>query len=166
MAAQYRAADSRLGNDLCSWAIYQHVALRVSYVDIAQSLNEFFGFSVRAGFFNRVKPFMADKHKATYERLKDKLRRGLLIHADESKVVLKSQSGYVWAFTNMEEVVYVYTPTREGTILEEILDGFSGVLVSDFYTAYDAPKCSQRKCLIHFMRDVNDDVFHNLSTRI
>jgi hypothetical protein len=104
---------------------------------------------------------MAVKHQITYNRLKDKLRRGQLVHADESKVVVKSQAGYVWAFTNMEEVVYVYTPTREGTILEEMLDGFTGVLVSDFYAAYDIPKCPQQKCLIHFMRDVNDDVFHN-----
>jgi predicted RecB family nuclease len=161
MAVQYRAADSRLGNNLCSWAVYQHIALRASYVDIAQSLNDLFAFSFRPGFFNRVKPFMADKHQATYERLKAKLRRGPLIHADESKVVVKSHSGYVWAFTNMEEVVYVYTPTREGTILEEMLDGFTGVLVSDFYSAYDTPKCPQQKCLIHLMRDVNDDVFHN-----
>ena len=50
---------------------------------------------------------------------------------------------------------------EEGTILEGMLAGFTGVLVSDFYTAYDAPKCPQQKCLIHFMRDVNDDVFHN-----
>jgi hypothetical protein len=146
---------------LCSWAIYQHIALRASYVDISQSLNDLFGFSFRIGLFNDVKPFMAAKHKVTYDRLKDKLRRGQLIHADESKVVVKSKAGYVWAFTNLEEVVYIYTPTREGSILEEMLAGFTGVLVSDFYTAYDAPKCPQQKCLIHFMRDVNDDVFHN-----
>jgi hypothetical protein len=47
-------------------------------------------------------------------------------------VLVKSHAGYVWAFSNLEEVVYVYTPTREGTILEEMVDGFTGVLVSDF----------------------------------
>jgi hypothetical protein len=61
----------------------------------------------------------------------------------------------------MEEVVYVYTPTREGAILDEMLAGFTGVLVSDFYSAYDSAKCAQQKCLIHFMRDLNDDLFAN-----
>ncbi len=61
----------------------------------------------------------------------------------------------------MEEVVYVYTPNREGTILEEMLDGFAGVLVSDFYAAYDSAVCAQQKCLIHLARDINDDIFHN-----
>ena len=92
----------------------------------------------------RIKPWLAERHAATYERLKEKLRRGTLIHADETKAEIKGHSGYVWAFTNLEEVVYAYTPTREGTILEEMLEGFEGVLVSDFYSAYDSPKCASR----------------------
>ena len=105
-------------------------------------------------------PIVADQHRITYQRLKDKLRSGPLIHGDETKGVVKDHSGYVWTFTNLEEVVYVYTPTREGTILEEMLEGFTGVLVSDFYAAYDSPKCPQQKCLIHLMRDINNDIFH------
>src|SRR5215469_17059722 len=33
-----------------------------------------------------------------------------------------------------------------------------GVLVSDFYTAYDALDMPQQRCLIHLMRDMNDDL--------
>jgi hypothetical protein len=157
----YRSARFGFGANLSAFAVYNHVALRQSYDDVTQNLNDLFGFSFTYCVLKRIKPWAAEQHRGTYDRLKDKLRSGPLIHADETKVVIKSQAGYVWAFTNMEEVVYVYTPTREGTILEEILAGFTGVLVSDFYTAYDAPKCPQQKCLIHLMRDVNDDVFHN-----
>jgi hypothetical protein len=39
-----------------------------------------------------------------------------------------------------------------------VLDGFSGVLVSDFYAAYDSVPCAQQKCLIHLMRDINEDL--------
>jgi hypothetical protein len=42
--------------------------------------------------------------------------------------------------------------------LQEMLKDFRGVLVSDFYTAYDAMNCAQQKCLIHLIRDLNDDV--------
>lgn len=31
-------------------------------------------------------------------------------------------------------------------------------MVSDFYTAYDSIQCPQQKCLIHLIRDLNDDV--------
>lgn len=160
-AAAYREGRIRVGNNLGSWAIYQHVALRLSYEDVNLSLNEVFGFQFTHSVLGRVKPWMASRHQATYERLKDMLRRGTLIHADETKVLVKGRPGYVWAFTNLEEVVYAYTPTREGTLLEELLDGFTGVLISDFYSAYDSPACKQQKCLIHLIRDVNDDLFHH-----
>ena len=39
-----------------------------------------------------------------------------------------------------------------------MLKNFTGVLVSDFFSAYDSVDCSQQKCLIHLMRDLNDDV--------
>src|SRR5262249_11814390 len=109
----------------------------------------------------RIKPLAAQAYRTAYDRLKAKLQRGNLIHADETKVQIIGGSGYVWAFANLEEASYAYTPTREGTLLEDMLDGFTGVLVSDFYSAYDAPKCLQQKCLIHLIRDINDDLFHH-----
>ena len=161
LAAAYRALRSHLGSNLCSLATYHHVALRQSAADVAMSLNDLFGFSFDRAILPQIIAPMATRHRVTYERLKDKLRHGALIHADETKALVKGNSGYVWAFTNLEEVVYSYTPTREGTILEDLLDGFGGVLVSDFYSAYDGVKCPQQKCLIHLLRDVNDDLFHN-----
>jgi hypothetical protein len=41
------------------------------------------------------------------------------------------------------------------------LGEFKGVLVSDFYTAYDLLPCAQQKCLLHLMRDLNDAVLDN-----
>jgi hypothetical protein len=45
--------------------------------------------------------------------------------------------------------------------LTEMLKPFTGVLVSDFFTGYDSLHCPQQKCLIHLLRDLNEDVFHN-----
>src|SRR5262245_65048859 len=71
---------------------------------------------------------------------------------------IEGKSAYVWVFTNLEEVAYCYTETREGDFLQELLREFKGVLVSDFYAAYDSMNCPQQKCLIHLIRDLNDDV--------
>jgi hypothetical protein len=69
--------------------------------------------------------------------------------------------GYVWAFASPDTAVYVYSPTRDGTTAQETLIGFKGVLVTDFYAAYDAIDCPQQKCLIHLIRDLNDDLLKN-----
>ena len=51
---------------------------------------------------------------------------------------------YVWVFTNLEDVIYLYKPSREGGFLHEYLEGFRGRLVSDFYSAYDSLPCGSR----------------------
>ena len=42
-----------------------------------------------------------------------------------------------------------------------MLDDYAGVLVTDFYGGYDAFKCRQQKCLVHLIRDPNDDLWKN-----
>jgi predicted RecB family nuclease len=160
-ADKHRVVGRRVGHNLSVWAVYQHVVLRQPHEAVTQSLHDFFGLSLASTLLARLKPRLAAMYRPTYEKLKEKLRHGPLVHADETKGQVVRQSGYVWAFTNLEEVVYVYTPTRDGGILDEVLKGFGGVLVSDFYSAYDGVKCPQQKCLIHLMRDINDDLFHH-----
>jgi hypothetical protein len=57
--------------------------------------------------------------------------------------------------------VFLYRPTREGDFLKGLLKDFHGVLVSDFYAAYDSIDCPQQKCLVHLIRDMNEDLLNN-----
>jgi hypothetical protein len=84
-----------------------------------------------------------------------------LIHSDETHANLQKEKGYVWALTNMEDVVYMYKPSREAAFLQDLLKDFKGVLVSDFYSGYDSLPCEQQKCLIHLIRDFNSDLMGN-----
>ena len=70
---------------------------------------------------------------------------------------MRHETVYAWIFTNGEEVVSMYRKTREGDFLKELLKDFTGVLVSDFFPIYYSMECPQQKCLIHLLRDVNDD---------
>ncbi len=69
------------------------------------------------------------------------------------------KGAYVWVFTSLEDVAFVYSAGREASTPQNVLQKFGGVLVSDFYAAYDSIACAQQKCLIHLMRDINDDLF-------
>jgi hypothetical protein len=94
----------------------------------------------------------------TYQEILDRIVTGKLIHADETQVVIDRSVRYVWVFTNLEDVAFVYSDTREASTAQELLKTFSGVLVSDFYAGYDSIDCAQQKCLIHLIRDLNDDL--------
>ena len=80
------------------------------------------------------------------------------MHADETKGVVYGGGHYIWIFANLTSVAYVYSASREASVLDDILTGFKGVLVSDFYGGYDGLPCRQQKCLIHLMRDINDAI--------
>jgi Transposase IS66 family len=58
---------------------------------------------------------LQEVYKGTYEGILKKIVHGNLIHADETKVSSEGEGAFVWVFTNMEEVAYLYTETREGT---------------------------------------------------
>lgn len=83
------------------------------------------------------------------------------LHIDETSVKLRKWQGYVWVLTTLEKVYYLYRPTRETEFLGELLSPFRGVLISDFFTGYDALPCQQQKCLIHFVREIDDDLLRN-----
>ena len=108
-----------------------------------------------------MKPAAAQSYAITYDRLVRKLCSGHLLHIDETSISVRGFNGYVWALASMEEVAYFFTPSREGNTIQEMLKNFSGVLVSDFYAAYDAIDCPQQKCLIHFIRDLNSAILEH-----
>ena len=70
-------------------------------------------------------------------------------------------------FTNVDTVFYLFKPTREAEFLKELLVNFKGVLISDFYAGYDSMSCPKQRCLIHLIRDLNDDlVKHQLNSEL
>jgi predicted RecB family nuclease len=154
-------APSSFGTTLRAWCVYQAIALRQSQRSIREGLDAVFGYKVRGDIAGHLKKVASNYYRSTYEYLLRRIRRGILVHVDETKMGVKEEVGYVWTFTNMEEIVYLFRPTREGDVLKEMLGGFSGVLISDFYTAYDSVPCAHQKCLIHLMRDINDALFKN-----
>jgi Transposase IS66 family len=143
---------------LVAYVIYHTVELYMPQAAVARSANKLFGYSLHQPAINQMKKRTSIRYLETYETIKQKLVKGNLIHADETKVSLAGKSSFVWVFTSLEEVVYVCSGTREGEFLETFLQGFKGVLISDFYAAYDSIDCPQQKCLIHLIRDLNEDL--------
>ncbi len=110
---------------------------------------------------SNIKRTMANKYANTYQLLTRKIKNGNLVHVDETGVSVRGNRAYIWAFSNLDEVVYCYSDSREGKLLKGLLHEFKGVLISDFYSAYDSINCRQQKCLIHLVRDMNDDYHKN-----
>jgi predicted RecB family nuclease len=149
---------SSYGPGLLAYIVYQLVEVRQSQRSIPKTLDQLYGLPVEHSRIHSQKAKAASQYKEVYEDILRNIVNGQLIHADETKVNLIGKAGYVWVLANMESVAYIYSDTREGDSIRSLLENFKGVLVSDFYTAYDSIECAQQRCLIHLIRDLNDDL--------
>ncbi len=157
---EYQRLDRHF-HGLKSWVIFQHVEYKIHLSVLSKMFEEFFGIRLGNNENYMLKLLTARYYETTYQRLLADILAGKLLHVDETEVELRNQKGYVWVFTNLEEVFYLYRPSREGDFLHELLTDFKGVLVSDFYAAYDSIECPQQKCLIHLIRDINQELLKN-----
>ena len=55
-------------------------------------------------------------------------------------------------------MIFKLTETREAIIAHELLNGYKGVLCSDFFGGYDSVPCLQQKCWAHLIRDLNENL--------
>jgi predicted RecB family nuclease len=148
----------KYGSEIRAYSLYLSIDLRMPQLHVASKLNRLFGFHLSSADIGNFKADAAENYRAACDNLVTRLCSGRLLHVDETQGNARDKGGFVWVFANMEEVAYVYSETREGDMLQTLLKDFKGVLVSDFYAAYDSIDCPQQKCLIHLIRDLNDDV--------
>jgi hypothetical protein len=141
--------------------MYMHVVHESSFPKLETMFGDLFGLKIDHSRIYRFKQMMASYYSETAKGIPKKLVCGSVIYADETEVKLKKTKGYVVVLSNTEEVLFLYRSSREVDFLSDLLNGFSGVFVSDFYPAYDSLRFHQQKCLIHLIRDLNGALLGN-----
>jgi predicted RecB family nuclease len=161
LPSKYKGIRISYGHNLRCWSVYHKIVNRQSDRQIEMNLYELFGVSVSFHSIKRVLKYFAEFYRPTYLSLRRRVISGDVLYADETPIKTKYEEAYAWVFTNNRYVLSLYKPNREGGFLAEFLKGFNGVLVTDFFPAYDTIECKKQRCLIHLMRDLNDDILKN-----
>lgn len=151
----------RYFHGLMSWFAYQHITHRLGLRSVAALFYETFKIRVNFWEFADFRHLLVHKYRKTYNMLLAQLKAGQVLYVDETEIKLKDGGGYVWVFASTVATVYIFRRSRDGGFLRPLLKNFKGVLVSDFYSAYDGLPCSQQRCLIHLMRDMNRAILDN-----
>jgi hypothetical protein len=148
----------RYGRALRAYIMYQLVELRMSQKAIARHIDTIFDLQISSSAMGRIKSVLAKEYNAVYQGILNRMQHGTFVHVDETRVRMRGGAGYVWAFATAEDVAYVFSATREASVPKNVLKDFGGVLITDFYAAYESMECEQQKCLVHLLRDINEDV--------
>ena len=91
-----------------------------------------------------------------YEQIAEQARKSAVLHADETGWRMNGQPRWLWCFAGKDTCWYMIDRSRGSPALEKFfIDTFDGVLVSDFWSAYNAVCAKERQCcLVHLLREL------------
>ena len=153
--------NAKYGDGLKAWIVYQRLTMRLPFRKITQLLEDSFNIVIASGGIADLFRSVSSVYISTEKNILMSMLKSPKIHADETLVNIHGEIQYVWVFTDGYHVIFRLTPTRDSSIVHKILDKYEGVLVSDFYSGYDTVACTQQKCWVHLIRDINEDLRKN-----
>jgi hypothetical protein len=90
---------------------------------------------LNTGMVALFKSQMADYYAETYQKIIESIVSGKLVHADETHANVKGKAAWVWVLTNMRQVAYRYSETREDDLIHELLITSKGYLSLTFMSS-------------------------------
>ncbi len=146
------------GHGFIAWVSYHRLVMRLPYNKIVQLVEDSFGERVNESTIQSLIVRLSAFYIDTEQMLLNKILKSPFVHMDETTINIDGASQYVWVITDGTHVIFKLSENREATIAHELLNGYSGVLCSDFYGGYDSVNCVQQKCWVHLIRDLNENL--------
>jgi hypothetical protein len=95
--------------------------------------------------------------RPAYEGMLAEARASPVLHLDETSWREDGHSGWVWTLTTPTVRLFRFATSRAGAVARALLgDDTEGVIVSDFYTAYDQLDGRHQRCWAHLLRDLHE----------
>lgn len=146
----------RIGIRLMSLIVFLKETCRQPLAVIKHYLSLLHGVSLSEGVLVRLLDRTAERGENSYNQLLITIRGSPHVHGDETGWRENGKNGYWWSFNTKSIHFLQYRKTRGKTVVEEVLgDGFTGVLSTDFYAAYNTYCGFHQRCWVHYMRDIH-----------
>lgn len=146
---------SRFGVKLMSLIADMATNCRIPHRTITRFLFSLYGLKISVGEISKVLHKVAERGKDAYNALLCEIRGSPVVNADETGWREDGVNGYIWSFSTSDVRYLLRDKSRASKIVTDTLsDEFSGVLVSDFYGAYNAYEGVKQRCWVHLLRDL------------
>ena len=145
------------------WLVgYARAHLGISLGKTTALLHDLFGLSLsRAGALGHLK-WAGRLCAPVVQKLLELLRQAPVVHADETGWRINGRLVWAWCFANPQIAVFLIDQRRSADVLIQALgESLPGVLVSDFYAAYNRLDSKKQRCLAHLLREL-----HTLSDKL
>jgi len=152
-----------LGHHVIALSSWFHYGLGVTIGQVRDILASHLHTDITAGGLLAGWERLAEALSPWYEQIGREARAGAVLHADETGWRVDGQTYWLWCFCNHRCCHYLIDPSRGKPALQRFfIEAFDGILVSDFWAAYDSVCCGDnQKCLPHLLRELLKVDEHN-----
>ena len=138
----------RFGVSVQSEASMLREECRLPFRVIQRYLKWRFGLRLSVGELVALVRGAAERSQEEYTRLRQEIRGSPVVYGDETGWRQDGRNGYLWSFSTPEVRYFLHRPGRSKRVVE-------GVLVSDFYGAYNVYQGPHQRCWTHLLRDIH-----------
>lgn len=150
-------AGCTLGHRMVALSAWLHYGLGVTTSQIVAVFNQHLRLPISDGGLTQLWHRLADVLGPWYEALHRHCLDAGVLHADETGWRVNGQTWWLWCFATADATCYWIDPSRGHPALDEFFVAeFAGVLVSDFWAAYDAVGQTRQKCWPHLLRELKE----------
>jgi len=147
--------NAMIGNRLLVMSVWLHFALGNTISQILSVFNFHLQFNVTPGGLVQMWHRLAKILESWYQEIAEEIVHAGVLHGDETGWRVNGRTHWLWCFTNHASTLFTIERSRAGpVVLKFITEYFDGVLVSDFWGAYNILTCVKQKCLVHLLRDL------------
>jgi len=147
---------STFGHRVVTLTAWLHYGLGTTLSQITEVLNHHLHFKLSHGGLVGAWQRLANVLFAWYEEIGEQAKHSGVLHADETGWRVNGQTNWLWCFTTKNATFYMINRSRGSPALSRFFtESFDGVLVTDFWAAYNAVSCRGRQgCLAHLFREL------------
>ncbi len=147
--------NATIGNRLLVLSAWLHFSLGNTISQILSVFNFHLQFQLSSGGLVQMGYRLADILEAWYDEIAQEIVQSAVLFGDETGWRLDGKTGWLWCFTSRSATLFSIERSRAGpVVLKFITEQFGGVLISDFWGAYNILTCIKQKCLVHLLRDL------------
>lgn len=146
-----------LGNRTVALAAWLHYGLGTTTRQIVDVFNGHLQLTITDGGLTQMWHRLACVFGPWYEALHRHCLEAGVLHADETGWRVEGQTWWLWCFATTDATYYLIDESRGHAALDPFfVEEFDGVLVTDFWAAYDAVGRIKQKCWPHLLRDLKE----------
>jgi transposase len=147
---------STIGLRVVVLSAWLHYLLGTTLAQIIDVFNFHLQFKLSSGGLIQMWKRLRELLLAWYIEIQNQALDSAVLHADETGWRVNGKTYWLWCFTSKNVTYYMIDQRRGSPALKRFFKKeFAGVLVTDFWGAYNAVVCAKKqKCLPHLLRDL------------